>query len=70
MPHNIKVASYPPKGKAAEAEMPQKLVLISLIVICITLIAFTWITRSSLCELRVKQGDTEVAAILAYEAKR
>lgn len=70
MPDNIKVASYPPKGKAAEAEMPQKLVLISLIVICITLIAFTWITRSSLCELRVKQGDTEVAAILAYEAKR
>ena len=50
--------------------MPQKLVLISLIVICITIIAFTWITRSSLCELRVKQGDTEVAAILAYEAKR
>lgn len=68
MPHNIKVASYPPKGKEAEAEMPQKLVLLSLIVICLTLIAFTWLTRSSLCELHIKQGDTEVAAILAYES--
>ncbi|MGY3161194.1 hypothetical protein ACVWVR_000463 [Ewingella americana] len=41
MLHNIKVASYPPKGKEAEAEMLQKLFLISLIVFCITLIAFT-----------------------------
>lgn len=68
MPNNIKVASYPPKGKEAETEMLQKLFLISLIVFCITLIAFTGLTRNSLCEIRIKQGETEVAATLAYES--
>nr|WP_238406874.1 MULTISPECIES: Hok/Gef family protein [Atlantibacter] len=28
---------------------------------------FTYLTRSSLCELRVKDGSREVAALLAYE---
>nr|WP_202034367.1 Hok/Gef family protein [Ewingella americana] len=50
--------------------MLQKLFLISLIVFCITLIAFTGLTRNSLCEIRIKQGETEVAATLAYESKR
>lgn len=70
MPNNIKVASCKPKGKETEAMMPQKLVVLSLIVICVTLIVFTWLTRSSLCELHIKQGGTEVAAILAYEANK
>jgi protein HokC/D len=40
-----------------------------LMIICMTLITLMWITRGSLCELRIKLGDTEVAAILAYESK-
>ncbi|WP_036774789.1 Hok/Gef family protein [Photorhabdus australis] len=47
---------------------PQKIVIFSLIVICVTLLLFTWITRDSLCKLHIKQGNTEVAAIMAYES--
>nr|WP_281434652.1 Hok/Gef family protein [Erwinia phyllosphaerae] len=42
----------------------------SLIVFCVTLLIFTWITRGSLCELNIRQGETEVVASLAYEAGR
>ncbi len=45
--------------------MQQERVVLRLMIICMTLIAFMWITRGSLCELRIKLGDTEVAAILA-----
>ncbi|WP_420542983.1 Hok/Gef family protein [Serratia marcescens] len=34
-------------------------------VICATVISLAWITRSTLCELRIRSGTTEVAAILA-----
>ncbi|OWO80294.1 hypothetical protein B5C26_18930 [Photorhabdus luminescens] len=47
---------------------PQKVVIFSLIVICVTLLLFTWITRGSLCKLHIKRGNTEVAAIMAYES--
>lgn len=50
--------------------MQQERVVLRLMIICMTLIALIWITRGSLCELRIKLGDTEVAAILAYESKR
>ncbi|MEZ2829371.1 Hok/Gef family protein [Serratia liquefaciens] len=50
--------------------MQQERVVLRLMIICITLIALMWITRGSLCELRIKRGDTEVAAILAYEPER
>ncbi|MGI5628800.1 Hok/Gef family protein [Escherichia coli] len=33
--------------------MPQKYRLLSLIVICFTLLFFTWMIRDSLCELQV-----------------
>lgn len=47
--------------------MQQERVILRLMIICITLIALMWINRGSLCELRITQGDTEVAAILAYK---
>ncbi|ANS41336.1 Hok/Gef family protein [Serratia inhibens] len=49
--------------------MQQERVVLRLMITCMTLIAFIWITRGSLCELRIKLGDTEVAAILAYESE-
>ena len=49
--------------------MQQERVVLRLMIICMTLIAFMLITRDSLCELRIKLGDTEVAAILAYESE-
>lgn len=53
-----------------EATMPQKLAITALVVICITLLVFTWITRKSLCEIHIRNGETEVAAIMAYESVR
>ncbi|MFT2788670.1 Hok/Gef family protein [Serratia sp. T13T92] len=50
--------------------MPQKLLVLCLIVICVTLIAVIWITRDSLCQLRVRQGTTEIAAILSCLKQR
>lgn len=48
--------------------MPQK--LYCLIVTCITILTFTLMMRNSLCEVHIKKGDLEVAAMLAYEVNR
>ncbi|MGG8041366.1 type I toxin-antitoxin system Hok family toxin [Klebsiella aerogenes] len=36
--------------------------------VCLTLPIFTYLTRKLLCEIRLKDGQREVAAILAYES--
>ncbi|PAU28000.1 small toxic polypeptide [Escherichia coli] len=41
----------------------------SLIVICFTLLFFTWMIRDSLCELHIKQESYELAAFLACKLK-
>ncbi|WP_206604038.1 Hok/Gef family protein [Chimaeribacter californicus] len=48
--------------------MLQKSGVICLIVICITLLIFMWITRSSLCEVRFNNNDINVAVIMDYES--
>ncbi|WP_369925745.1 Hok/Gef family protein [Photobacterium sp. NCIMB 13483] len=40
-----------------------------LIVICITILSFTWMVRDSLCELQIKDGNTVFLATLVYESK-
>ncbi len=70
MPSNITVAFYPPKGKARRLNMPKNTLVLCLLIVCITVLAFTLITHKSLCELRLKDGNKEVAAILAYESER
>lgn len=57
---HIKEAMCMPRNKTA---------LLGLIVICITILCFTWITRDSLCELRYKDGDSVISATLAYESR-
>ncbi|MCD9481339.1 Hok/Gef family protein [Photobacterium toruni] len=49
--------------------MLRKTALIGLIVICITILCFTWMVRDSLCELQIKDGNTVFLATLAYESK-
>ncbi len=44
--------------------MSRKLVFFSLIVLCLTLLVFTWMVRGSLCEIRVQQGNTVMVALL------
>ncbi|WP_241726664.1 type I toxin-antitoxin system Hok family toxin [Cronobacter sakazakii] len=36
--------------------------------VCLTLLIFTFLTRNSLYELRLKDGQREFAAFLAYES--
>lgn len=50
--------------------MPQKSMLYSLIVICLTILLFTWMVRNSLCELHIRQGNNELAAFLACDIKQ
>ncbi|PLR37894.1 hypothetical protein CYR55_09250 [Chimaeribacter californicus] len=66
--NNIRLAFYPPQGKEPEASMLQKSGVICLIVICITLLIFMWITRSSLCEVRFRNNHLDVAVIMDYES--
>ncbi|PSU44275.1 protein pndA [Photobacterium frigidiphilum] len=49
--------------------MLRRTALIGLIVICITILGFTWMVRDSLCELQIKNGDSVFLAHLAYEPK-
>jgi len=53
-----------------EAGMPKRTLLLGLLMICMALLIFTWMVRDSLCELRFRQKQTELAAVLAYEVKR
>lgn len=69
MQDNIRSASYLRQGREKQAITPQKRVVMMLI-ICVTILLFTGITRGSLCELRFRQNKTEVTAVMAYESSR
>ncbi|AIR01797.1 Hok/Gef family protein [Pluralibacter gergoviae] len=43
----------------------QTAVIWCLAIVCLTILAFTLLTRHSLYELRIRDGDREVAAIMA-----
>ncbi|MBW6087825.1 type I toxin-antitoxin system Hok family toxin [Escherichia coli] len=45
----------------------QKAMLITLIVICLTVIVTVLVTRKDLCEVRIRTDQTEVAVFTAYE---
>jgi len=47
---------------------PLKYVLGILVIICLTIVLFTFINRGALCELTIKSGQHEVAAKLACGA--
>lgn len=49
--------------------MSKKTVLYGLIVICITFLAWTWMVRTSLCEVHIRQGKTDISALLNYEVR-
>ncbi|TDB54563.1 Hok/Gef family protein [Photorhabdus luminescens] len=51
----IRLVSYLTKSK----EKPQKIAIFSLIIVCVTLLLFTWIIRGSLCKPHIKRGNTE-----------
>ena len=49
-------------------KVPPNVPIWCLLIVCITLLAFTLMVRKSLCEIRLRDGQREVAAILAYES--
>ncbi|EJR0236057.1 TPA: type I toxin-antitoxin system Hok family toxin [Enterobacter hormaechei] len=49
---------------------PQNSVIWCLIIVCLTILAFTLLTRHSLYELRIRDGSREVAAVMACESNQ
>jgi len=64
-----RIASYRALRKEKKAmKLPRSTVVWCVLIVCLTLLAFTYLTRKSLCEIRLKDGNREVAAVLAYES--
>ena len=61
------LASYPPSGKEKGYEAQPSGVC--LLIICITILTFTLLTRQTLYELRFRDGDKEVAALMACTSR-
>lgn len=61
------LASYPPSGK--EKGMKHNPLVVCLLIICITILTFTLLTRQTLYELRFRDGDKEVAALMACTSR-
>ncbi|EAA1110706.1 type I toxin-antitoxin system Hok family toxin [Escherichia coli] len=51
-------------------KLPNQPVVLCVLIVCLTLLIFTWLTRNSLCELRLKDGTREVSALMDYESGR
>ncbi|HDI3023855.1 MULTISPECIES: type I toxin-antitoxin system Hok family toxin [Cronobacter] len=49
-------------------KLPRSIMFWCVLTVCLTLLIFTFLTRNSLCELRLKDGQREFAAFLAYES--
>ncbi|WP_032429227.1 type I toxin-antitoxin system toxin HokA [Klebsiella quasipneumoniae] len=50
--------------------MSRNYLLFGLIVICFTVLLLTWMVRDSLCELQLRQGNSELVAFLACDSKQ
>lgn len=55
---------------AGRQDMLTKYALVAIVVLCITVLGFTLLVRSSLCELSIKEHSMEFKAVLAYESKK
>ncbi|AYZ19037.1 Hok/Gef family protein [Klebsiella pasteurii] len=50
--------------------MLTKYALVAIVVLCIAVLGFTLLVRSSLCELSIKERSMAFKAVLAYESKK
>lgn len=55
---------------AGRQDMLTKYALVAIVVLCITVLGFTLLVRSSLCRLSIKERSMEFKAVLAYESKK
>ncbi len=66
-----RLAAYCARRKDKKAmKMPRSTLVWCVLIVCITLLVFTYLTRKSLCEIRYKDTDREVAALMAYESSK
>ncbi|KGI64873.1 small toxic polypeptide [Enterobacter sp. UCD-UG_FMILLET] len=49
-------------------KLPRNTLIWCVLIVCLTLLIFTYLTRKSLCEIRYRDTDREVAAFMAYES--
>ncbi|UJD96964.1 type I toxin-antitoxin system Hok family toxin (plasmid) [Lelliottia amnigena] len=64
-----RLAAYCALRKEKKAmKLPRSSLIWCVLIVCLTLLIFTFLTRKSLCEIRYKDGDREVAAFMAYES--
>lgn len=69
MSDNIRIASYRALRKEKKAmKLPRSSLVWCVLIVCLTLLIFTYLTRKSLCEIRYRDGHREVAAFMAYES--
>ncbi|CAD5360752.1 Protein Hok (plasmid) [Enterobacter cancerogenus] len=60
-----------PQGKEKKAmKLPRNTMLWCVLIVCLTLLIFTYLTRKSLCEIRYRDTTREVAAFMAYESAK
>lgn len=64
-----RIVSYSPHGKERTAMKPQKLALLALIVVSITLPGVLLLNNKTLCDISFRSGGTEVVAHMAYESR-
>ncbi|VUS71298.1 hypothetical protein SB6412_03559 [Klebsiella pasteurii] len=55
---------------AGRQDMLTKYALVAIVVLCIAVLGFTLLVRSSLYELSIKERSMAFKAVLAYESKK
>ncbi len=61
----LALTRHPARRKA----MKHNPLVVCLLIICITILTFTLLTRQTLYELRFRDGDKEVAALMACTSR-
>ncbi|EAZ8338884.1 type I toxin-antitoxin system Hok family toxin, partial [Salmonella enterica] len=51
-------------------KLPRNTLFWCVLIVCLTLLIFTYLTRKSLCEIRYRDTNREVAAFMAYECDK
>ncbi len=71
MPEQHQISRLSAERQGEEAmKLPRNALIWCVLIVCVTLLIFTFLTRKSLCEIRYKDGSREVAAFLDYESDR
>ena len=51
-------------------KLPLNTLIWYVLIVCLTLLIFTYLTRNSLCEIRYRDTNREMAAFMAYESAK